>query len=1187
MVAAVGVAANSVPVAAAAAAPACTDVAPTEDDAAAMAAACGRSVVADSTRTQTTQVTVHPDGRRTFESAVVPQRVRRNGAWVGVDLGLQRGADGRWRPGAAVADVAFSGGGTGPLVTLTRDGKTMTMSWPGGALPAPVASADTVTYPNVLPDVDLVVRATDTGFSHVLAVKTAAAAANPKLRAVEFALGGDAQVGPGADGALRAVAGRQLLATAEPAVMWDSRTSRTAPRDRQPARSAAGSRSTAAVAGDAASVAKVDVALSGRNLVLRPDLKLLQAPDAVYPVFIDPLWSVGKPKWAYATNNNSSNTDYTVARVGLNPDTGALWRSFFEFSTTANNVSLKGKHIESAYVDMKLTHSWSCGNTVSSMYRTSVINATMKATYSKMSLLAFSDDASGHANEAGGCSDSPQDDMIMKYMSNAVTAQVQSAATANANTITFGFTARDANGAGESTQDRWKKFVPGSAILHVEYDTRPTAPNTLQVAGVVCPATGVLTIGTTTPTFSAMFPDADKDDSLTGRFEWIKVPAGGMTAVTDTSPTRETAPPNKTGVSPNTRATSNSVTALPNVTYAVRAMSTDRSPYFMTSPWSPWCQFKLDNTKPVVTVTVVTAPAGPGQAGTFRIQSADTDVTKFKYGWGAATTEVTAQGTSPRYAQVTVTVPKFGRNVLNVSAVDATLNEGVNTVEFTVGRPKPPLARWGLETYPGVNQTAALADQAPSLAGDTPLTPLNMSWTDDVHLVDGQTATFNGSSSRVFNDAPLIDPTKSFSVAAWVKLGNVGDPLPTGAKIAVVQDGDLNDSFVLGYWGDTVKKWGMWLHTSDTPSPAETGLAYSSVPVTMGVWTHLAGVYDAASGKTTIYVNGVAAGSATVTGLQAWPLRSHISIGREYHNGNLTNFWSGQIADVQVYDRVLVPHDFTGQLATDPFSGGFDEPGMVTPLEVAAWDFSAATPCYVTDLRDTCEAPDGRAWNRWLALSRGAAPGAGRPGSAVGIELDREYFPEEGYVEVSSEYGRSAYKTGTTTRDGQEFTTWQNTPVLRTDQSFTVSAWARLDVDTGNYAVVSQRGTVESAFWVKYQGSLGTWQFCLTDEDVNPYVSSCVTAAQAQAVNDWAHLTAVYDAVRNEMRLYLNGQLSQTKTVPFAPFNATGPLTIGRTLWHGSDADVFVGGIDDVQAWQGAMTDAQVLTLHESQVQQP
>jgi hypothetical protein len=58
------------------------------------------------------------------------------------------------------------------------------------ALPEPRLARDTATYPDVLPGVDLVVRATVTGFTHVLVVKSAAAAANPTLARISYPLGG-------------------------------------------------------------------------------------------------------------------------------------------------------------------------------------------------------------------------------------------------------------------------------------------------------------------------------------------------------------------------------------------------------------------------------------------------------------------------------------------------------------------------------------------------------------------------------------------------------------------------------------------------------------------------------------------------------------------------------------------------------------------------------------------------------------------------------------------------------------------------------------------------------------------------------------------------------------------------------------------------------------------------------------
>ncbi|MEK8104042.1 hypothetical protein NKG94_01035 [Micromonospora sp. M12] len=153
-------------------------------------------------------------------------------------------------------------------------------------------------------------------------------------------------------------------------------------------------------------------------------------------------------------------------------------------------MSLKGKHVESAYVEMTLTHSYSCDSTVASMYLTPAINATMKASWSKMTLPKFLDDAWGHANQAGGCGNT-QVDMPMKFDGTTVTSQVQTAATETWNSITVGFTARASDGSGESTQGRWKKFKPNDAKLYVDYDAKPGAPNGLQVAGVSCPTSGL------------------------------------------------------------------------------------------------------------------------------------------------------------------------------------------------------------------------------------------------------------------------------------------------------------------------------------------------------------------------------------------------------------------------------------------------------------------------------------------------------------------------------------------------------------------------------------------------------------------------------------------------------------------------------------------------------------------------
>ncbi len=109
------------------------------------------------------------------------------------------------------------------LATAIRNGRSFTMTWPGASLPPPAVSGNVAACADVLPGVDLAPHATDLGFTHVLIVRTAAAAADPWLRELMVDLGGDARVTQRSDGSLTAVAGDVLVASAPAPQMWDSR----------------------------------------------------------------------------------------------------------------------------------------------------------------------------------------------------------------------------------------------------------------------------------------------------------------------------------------------------------------------------------------------------------------------------------------------------------------------------------------------------------------------------------------------------------------------------------------------------------------------------------------------------------------------------------------------------------------------------------------------------------------------------------------------------------------------------------------------------------------------------------------------------------------------------------------------------------------------------------------------------
>jgi hypothetical protein len=197
-----------------------------QETAAAQAAISGEPVEVLSERTPWSQVFARPDGLMEWHGYMEPRfALASDGSWADIDTGLMVGADGVVRPVATAVPVEFSGGGRGPMATIVEDGRSMSLWWPLGRLPAPRLAADTAVYPDVLPGVDLRLTASATGFSHALVVHTAQAAANPRLAELRFGVSGDVEVQVVNGGALRAVdpQGRVVFAAPTP-VMWDSAT---------------------------------------------------------------------------------------------------------------------------------------------------------------------------------------------------------------------------------------------------------------------------------------------------------------------------------------------------------------------------------------------------------------------------------------------------------------------------------------------------------------------------------------------------------------------------------------------------------------------------------------------------------------------------------------------------------------------------------------------------------------------------------------------------------------------------------------------------------------------------------------------------------------------------------------------------------------------------------------------------
>ncbi|MEU9866167.1 LamG-like jellyroll fold domain-containing protein, partial [Streptomyces sp. NPDC047971] len=165
---------------------------------------------------------------------------------------------------------------------------------------------------------------------------------------------------------------------------------------------------------------------------------------------------------------------------------------------------------------------------------------------------------------------------------------------------------------------------------------------------------------------------------------------------------------------------------------------------------------------------------------------------------------------------------------------------------------------------------------------------------------------------------------------------------------------------------------------------------------------------------------------------------------------------------------------------------------------------------------------------------------------------------------------------GSTVFDG-DVNSWAQTqePVVNTAGSFTVSAWAKLSDLTAGRTVVSQDSSNIYGFVLYYASGTG-WAFARPKADVTPLTfDRAVSAPSAAVAGVWTHLVGVYDAQAAKLRLYVNGTLAQE--VPHSsPWEATGPLQIGRHKYGTTYDYEFKGGIDDVQVYSEALSPTQV-----------
>ncbi|MEU9757780.1 LamG domain-containing protein, partial [Streptomyces althioticus] len=159
--------------------------------------------------------------------------------------------------------------------------------------------------------------------------------------------------------------------------------------------------------------------------------------------------------------------------------------------------------------------------------------------------------------------------------------------------------------------------------------------------------------------------------------------------------------------------------------------------------------------------------------------------------------------------------------------------------------------------------------------------------------------------------------------------------------------------------------------------------------------------------------------------------------------------------------------------------------------------------------------------------------------------------------------------------DGQGQFARTDGPVLDTTGSYTVSAWVTLDALPGNYATaVSQDGRRQaSPFYLQY----GQGAFAFSTPD-----GQRARLETRPELGRWYHLVGVRDGATNQITLYVDG--TKAATVTGGPnYVGSGPLAVGRAKWNGDDTDFWNGSVDEVHAYDKALTAEEVTALHEAE----
>ncbi|WP_280668857.1 MULTISPECIES: LamG-like jellyroll fold domain-containing protein [unclassified Kitasatospora] len=1160
----------------------------------------------DAATTATDQLTANANGTFTLNQALAPVRKRQNGAWKPLDATLVKRADGSIGPAMSTSDLTLSGGGSSPLAVMKTGARSLALTLPStltAKLPAPTLAGPTATYA-LLNGVDLQVTAdTQGGFSEVLVIKDATAAANPALASLAFSTkttGVDLATDSAGNITAKDSHGTVVFSAPAPNKgVWDSATNPAAPTVTDPstgttldARSGAPAASSKAGPGAAAHTAPLKAVYGSGKITLTPDPTLLTGKNTIWPLYIDPTYSAGggaAQAWTYV-NSSFPDTSYSQTsdteglRVGDQAWTSPYFvgRAFAQMSIAS---SIYGSTVMSSRFYATETYAPSCSARNVELWFTGAISA-----------------ATTWNNQPSWNSKSDTQSVANGYSSACPTASVgfdttslmQSAANGSWSNVTLGLRASD-----ETDPYGWKKFQPSAMYMSTTYDHAPNTPGPLTTS----PNTAC---GAATPTIVG-----NGDVTL---YAGVSDPDGGTLGVAFTvvnSLTRAIVASSTTSNLPATSGTTASL-LIPRTTL-VNSSAGAQTPFEWTvytsdgtfnSPASTTCRFAFDPTHPgapTVTQNATSYTVGTAAGFTFTANSTGSTPASYLYQLnGAAPGTVSANaGTASvniaptrRVNTLTVTAVSPGGNIgdtatvilnakLPATAVENDLT-GAGHADLTVvgGQAGLPPGLWLASggTASTIN-TAATNIGAQGTALNTNGTPTDWNGTQAI------TGHFGGTG---FND--VLDYNPSTGVGHILYGDGDGSPLSPDSSAEVNITSNVFQS-------STTKQYATHVASGGSLSNIANGNTNNDgTPVSL-----FPDILLTVDGS--LYLDPASATPAAFSGFNAW-----VNLGTNPTGKGDWTGWTIATTVVNYLPALFARSDSGGQLyyysptAMQNLLAG----ASVTPVELATsgWDATSKPTLEAADINGDGY-PDlwsvsgaGAVTANFLSgtttptLTSQATPQTLAPPShswalndstADGTQVTTAADPA-GSLALAGQAGANwstkdlftpdvALNTGATPTTGSLAATGS---AVNVSGNFTVSAWAQPSASGG--VVLSQDGTYTSGLLLYPDVNSNQWFFCLATTDSTGWPYDCARGGTVN-LTLWTHLTATYNSVTKQMAIYVNGVEAGTGThTPASGSLFRGPFTVGDFLSNSkpTHAAYFSGRVSQIQTWNQALTPYQV-----------